>query len=163
MTKGIFGYPRLRGNSEAIVGCVFETTETADIALMKAGVALSQVANTGSDQNITVEPFTAANGFAGFAVAGDFGEKTKTISMVKEGLNIPLPVEDGKTVSLGAAVGLSAGGKLIQQDDVLCQFLLNAVCVDTAVTALDADGVEVTGCVGIDLSMGGAVNPNYTP
>lgn len=163
MSKGIFGYPRLRGNSEAIVGGVYETTDTAEIALMKAGVGLSQVANTGSDQNITVEPFTLANGCVGISVAGDFGGKTKTISIVKEGLNIPVPVESGKTVALQKPVGLSATGKIIQQDDTDCAWLLNAVCVDTGVTALTADGVEVSGCVAIDLSMGGAPNPNYTP
>lgn len=153
----------MRGNSEAIIGAVFEPTgDAAAIAAFQAkliaGKAVSRIASTKSDQNLVVGAFDSKN-FAGFAVANDLGLKTNTISVVKEGLNIPVPLATGKTVTFETALGLNAAGEIIPATDADCVFILNANVSDTGVTACDAKGVEHTGQVAINLGLGGAVKP----
>lgn len=161
MTKGIYGSPRLRGNSEAIVGAVFEQPSDSgeaatQLAAFVGGKAVSRVASTKGDQNITVDKFSETS-FAGFAVANDLGKKTFTLSVVKEGLNIPVPLADGKTVTIDSQLGLNAAGEIIDATDALCVYILNAELAETGVTACDANGVQHTGQVAINLSQGGAV------
>lgn len=161
MTKGIYGSPRLRGNSEAIIGAVYEPSgDAAAIAAFEAtlvaGVAVSRTASTKGDQNVVVGAFDSKN-FAGFPVANDLGLKTKTLSVVKEGLNIPVPIASGKTVTLESALGLNAGGYLIDATDADCVFILNAEVAETGVKACDAKGAEHTGQIAINLSQGGAI------
>lgn len=161
MTKGIYGSPRLRGNSEVIVGGVFEKpADTGDaatqLAALVGGKAVSRVASTKGDQNIVVDKFNGTN-FAGFAVANDLGKKTFTVSVVKEGLNIPVPLATGKVVTLESQLGINAAGDIIDATDSDCVFILNAELAENGVTACDADGVEHAGQVAINLSQGGAV------
>lgn len=156
MTKGVFGSPRLRGQSEIIYGAVFEM---ADPAPLVAGKAVSVMKSTKGDQNITVQAFDKTKGFGGFPVANDLGKKTKTVSVVKAGLNIPVPVTTGKTWNPGTPVGLAADGSLVPASDAACVFILNGEVADPDVTAVTADNVEVTGQVAINLGLGGAVKP----
>lgn len=163
MTKGIFGSPRLRGNSEAIVGAVYEPTgDTAAIAAFEsrlvAGKGVSRTASTKGDQNIVIGAFDSKN-FAGFVVANDLGLKTHTLSVVKTGFNIPVPLAAGKTVTLDSNLGLNAAGEIIDSTDAECVFLLNAEVAEVGVTAVDAKGAEHTGQVAINLSQGGMVKP----
>lgn len=160
MTKGIFGSPRLRGNSEVIVGVVYEkisdaAQDAAQVALFVGGAAVSRKSSA-TDQNIVVEKFDSTS-FCGFAVANDHGKKTRTMSVVKSGLNIPVPLATGKTVAVGDAVGLTAEGAVVKNDDAACVYLLNAEVVEIGVTALDANNVAHANQVAINLGMGGGV------
>lgn len=162
MTKGIFGSPRLRGQSEIIVGTVYSkiadaAADAAQVALFIGGAAVSRQAST-ANQDINVVKFDGKS-FAGFAVCNDHGKRSRTMSVVKAGLNIPAPLATGKTVAVGDAVGLTATGSVIKNDDADCVYLLNAEVTEIGVTALDANNVAHPNQVAINLGLGGGVKP----
>lgn len=164
MTKGIFGSPRLRGNSEIIVGAIYEkiadaAQDAAQIALFVGGAAVTRKTSATS-QNINVVKFNSLS-FEGFAVCNDHGKKSRTLSVVKAGLNIPVPLATGKTVAVGDAVGLTAEGAVIKNDDADCVYLLNAEVSEIGVNAYDANNVVHANQVAINLGLGGGVKPAH--
>lgn len=148
--RGILGNPMKRGKSDAIEAATYTTKVTA-------GCATTQADASNGDGQLTVKPFDAAGGFAGFAVANDLNTKNQTVSVISSGLDVPVVFADGKSFTRGDNVSLDATGKVVPAGDAGAVYDLNATVRRTAFTGLDETGAEKQ-AITIDLFGGGAAS-----
>ncbi|MDG3034184.1 hypothetical protein P7245_22415 [Vibrio parahaemolyticus] len=146
MAKGILGNPRMQGNSEEIVSATFQGI---DIRTM-AGKAVTLVGRT-EVGNPIVAAFDGV-GFFGFVNANDISSHTKTLSVTRKGLDVPVLLVDGADFSEG--VGLNANGVACSVADAV--YILNASVNQEDINVIDYGAKEVA-AVAIDLYGGGAV------
>lgn len=148
--RGILGSPLKRGNSDAIEASVYTGS-------MSAGVAVSM--DNADDDQTTVKAFAAASGLFGFSVANDLNEKTKTVSVIRTGLDVPIRAAEGKTFAFGEAAFINAAGMAVPDGDSDAVYQINGTVRKADFIGLNTKGEEVK-AITVDLFGGGAA---FTP
>ncbi|AUR98968.1 hypothetical protein NVP1259O_06 [Vibrio phage 1.259.O._10N.286.48.F4] len=144
--RGILGSPLKRGNSDVIEAAVYTGS-------MSAGVAVSM--DNADDDQTTVKAFAAANGLFGFSVANDLNSKTKTVSVIRTGLDVPIRAATGKTFSFGDPVFIDASGMAVPDGDADAVYQVNGTVRKAEFIGLNENGTEVS-AITVDLFGGGA-------
>lgn len=145
---GILGTPMIRGKSDSIEAATYA-------ALVVAGAGVSQTGSSNGDGQLTVKPFAAASGLAGFAVANDLNEKNQTVSVVKTALDLPIAAVAGKVFVAGKGVFLDASGLAVPEGDATAVYQVNGTVRRISFTGLDNKSVEKP-AITIDFFGGGA-------